>query len=489
MITQDCVPGGISPYSPTAEKPWDARRIMHLYRRMGFGATYAEINNALALSPADLVDQLIDEAIAIPLAAAPVWANWVRPADYEVNGEDEFGPLSRSHRNETRIQWVKDMVANGFRDKLTLFWSNHFVTEWSNYQCSSFLYQYHRILREYALGNFKDFVYEIGKTPAMLLYLNGNQSTKNNPNENYARELYELFTLGEGNNYTQDDIIETAKALTGFTVSTGTCIDPVFVPSRFHTGMKTIFGQTGIWNYDDVHDILFQERQNEIANHICTKIYRAFVYPDSVDQTIVNALADTFKNNNFELAPVFRQLFKSAHFFDDTFVGTMIKSPVELFLSLVKPGDIEHNDNFVDDILDASKDLQQELFSPPDVAGWQGQRTWINEDLLTKRWDLVADCLINGINANSKAILVQLAKDLTGNSYDPAVISAALIDHFTPNGLQDPNAYAIATEVFKGDIPENYFEDGYWTLDWEEAKDQIIDLLGYLIRLPEFQLT
>ncbi|HRI27715.1 MAG TPA: DUF1800 domain-containing protein [Chitinophagales bacterium] len=488
MPSTNCATGNISAYVPSPAKPWNKQRVEHLYRRMGFGATPQQVTAALSLTPSALVDQIVNGAMALPLTPAPVWATYTVVPLVGYSSAANFGTEAQQHLREWRRQFLMDMTNNGFRDKLTLFWHNHFVTEWNTYQCSKYLFQYYNTLQQHALGNFKDFTYAIGKTAAMLIYLDGALSTKNSPNENYARELFELFTLGEGNGYTQADIVAASRALTGWRASSGTCIDVWFDPTRFDTNAKTVFGQTGNWNYDDLHDILFIQRTNQVAQHICRKIYKAFVYPVP-DETIVSALATTFINSNFELSPVFKQLFKSNHFFDDAFMGANIKSPADYFVGLLHQMKISYDNSMLDYIWNGCTALGQNLFNPVDVAGWPGHHAWITEDTLTRRWDLVLDYLAAGPNAATKDNWVQLAKDLTNDSNDPAVVAAAIADYLLPNGLSDPNMYDTATQVFKADIPENYFQDYSWNLDWTEAPDQISALLAYLVRLPEFQLT
>ncbi|MGB1207001.1 MAG: DUF1800 domain-containing protein [Chitinophagales bacterium] len=488
MPIQDCITSGIAAYVPSVAKPWDNRRITHLYRRMGFGATHQQIVDGLAQNPDALIEQIVEDAYNLPLSPTPIWADWTLEPLYGYTSLEDYNTERRNQRYEWIYQFFTDMLNNGFRDKLTFFWHNHFVTETGVYDASVYLYAYHKILQQNALGNFRDFVYDMGKTPAMLIYLDGYSNTRNSPNENYGRELYELFTLGVDNGYTQADIEETSRALTGWQVNRSALSGAYFTAGRFDLEEKTIFGQTGIWNYDDVHDILFQERTDEIATHICTKLYKYFIY-ETPDENIVAALATTFKNNNFELKPVLKQLFKSEHFFDDAFIGTRIKSPVECFMNLIHQTGIEYDDGMFNDVRRDCNELSQAVFAPVDVAGWQGYRSWITEDSLTKRWDFVRDTLLDTATVGTKANWVTLAKNLSDNSYDPLFITTKIVDFLLPNGFNRPETYEVATRVFKGDIPQNYFENGYWSLDWEEAGDQMFNLLKYIIKLPEFQLA
>ncbi len=492
-----CATGSIVPYVPSANVPWNRKRVAHLYRRMGFGATNQQITAGLAMTPTALVDQIVNQAVALPLPPPPVWYDWTR---FPVDDYAEYGEDIYDHRSEWVRIWLTSMIANGFREKMTLFWHNHFVTEWESYTCSAYMYQYHKLLQQYALGNFKLFAHYIGMTPAMLLYLNNNQNEVGSNNQNYARELMELFTMGQNNGYTEEDVQEMARALTGWKVPYSneiyayTCGDSFYVPALFDNTAKTIFGQTGNWrndanpaNPDNVVNLIFTYRQDEVADYICTKLYKHFVAPDP-DSTIITALANTFKSNNFELAPVIRQLFKSEHFFDEANIGHLIKSPIEFTVGLHHTLQIPYDDDRLNGIYYDCATMAQELFEPVNVAGWPGQRTWINENILTRRWDS-GGYYVYYVDDNTLNNWVQLAKDLSGNSNNPTIVATAIADFLLPNGLENPDEYGIATDVFKGSIPQNYFDDGSWNLDWAEAPDQVRNLLIYLIKLPTFQLT
>lgn len=480
MVMNDCISGTITPYVPSEDMPWNKVRAMHLFRRMGFGATPTEIEAALAQSPTDLVDQIIDEAINLPLPEEPVWANWEQ-GDYE-----DFNMQRDEQILEWLRKWIRDMHQFGFREKLALFWSNHFVTKFETYQCPSYMYGYHKMLQQFALGNFKTFITEIGRTPAMLIFLNGIQNTRLDPNENYARELYELFSLGRDNGYTQNDIEETARALTGYNGFVTLCAPIGYLDVAHDPGVKTIFGQTGNWDYDDVHNILFEQRGDLIATYICTKIYEHFV-STKIDDGIVAELAATFQANNFELAPVFRQLFKSEHFFDEAVIGVQIKSPVEFFLTLMKEGDLGFPAELEEPIIFFSNVLGQLLLSPPDVSGWPGDRSWISNNTITARWQGAQYYLVF-LYENLPEVLRTMAKTLSENSNSPEYITQVIVDHFIPNGLSSLEEYDQATVALKGEIPQNYFDEMQWNLDWDTAPGQVALLLFHITSLPEFQL-
>ncbi|MEM8907776.1 MAG: DUF1800 domain-containing protein, partial [Bacteroidota bacterium] len=484
MLIQNCAVDSLAPYTPQPDKPWNARRVAHLYRRLGAGATYEEIQTGLSLAPDQLVDQLIDAALVQALPEPPIWANYT-VFDYLNDPDQVF-----VDREELLVRWLRELAAGDLRSHLVLFWHNHFVTELDVYGCNSYLWSYYELLHQYALGNFRTFVEEIGKNPAMLVYLNGNENIAEEPNENYARELLELFTMGESNGYTQDDIVEVARALTGWRVDMYECTPPYFENFFFDSSNKTIFGQTSNWNYDTVHELIFTARRDQIATYICEEIYKHFVYPE-VNPGVIANLATTFKNNNFELAPVFKQLFKSEHFFDETLIATRIKSPVQCLLNLLKESGLSYGNHYDDETLSTlgfiTYQMGQELFNPIDVAGWPGHRDWINENTLTFRWSFASQ-LLSGYGESAKGQLLNLALNLTDASNDPALITQAIAEHFLGRSLEAEHL-EVAILYLKGDIPENYYLDGSWTLYWAEAPDQLINLLGYLTRLPEFQLV
>lgn len=496
----NCNTSTLAPYTT----PLDKYRAAHLYRRLGFSASVQTINDAVGANASTLVNSLINEAIAMAPTPAPAWADWNNsnyPAD-----DDLARQVRRAQSEEWRISYTNGLLNNNLRERLSFFWSNHFVTELDVYDCNSFLYYYVNCLQRNAIGNFRTFVSEIGLTNAMLYYLDGAYNNGNNPNENYARELYELFSLGEGNGYTEEDIIETAKALTGYVERGEIGCEPVlFDPTKFDAGTKTILGQTGNWGYDDVINILFQQRPNEIAGFICKKLYEYFVHPDSSDdagnaQTIISGMANTFVSSNFEIAPVLAQLFSSQHFFDDEAIGVIIKSPFDIYLNLINETNFAYDNGTILNVIDTSRLLGQELFDPVDVAGWQRNRTWINTNFMIGRW-LSSEVFLERFYQNNPEQFRTLAMDAVGaadsNTSNPETVVSAIVDKITPKGLLTPQDFENAMSVFKiEDVPENYYGSDYipgglglWMLSVSpEVPSQVFLLLMHLSRQPEFQL-
>ncbi|MCE2613878.1 DUF1800 domain-containing protein [Flavobacteriaceae bacterium D16] len=496
----NCNTSTLAPYTT----PLDKLRAAHLYRRLGFSASVQTIDQAVGQNAGPLVDALVNEAVNMPPSAPPIWADWNNsnyPAD-----DDAARQVRRQQLDEWRITYTNAMLNDNLRDRLSFFWSNHFVTEIDVYDCNSFLYYYTDCLQRNAIGNFKTFVSEIGLTSAMLFYLDGAYNNGNNPNENYSRELYELFTLGEGNGYTEEDVIETARALTGY-VERGElgCEQVTFDPTRFDADTKTILGRTGNWGYDDVIDILFEERPNEIARFICQKLYEFFVHPDADDdagnaQAIISGMASTFVANNFEIAPVLAQLFKSEHFFDDEAIGVIIKSPFDIYLGLLNESSFGYDDNLLLNIVSTCRMLGQTLFDPFDVAGWQRDRSWINTNFIIGRW-LTSEVFLEMSFQSNQEQFRTLAMDAVGaadsNTSNPETVVSALVNKFTPKGLLTAQDFENAMSVFKiEDVPENYYGPDYipgglglWMLAVSpEVPQQVFFLLMHLTRQPEFQL-
>ncbi len=482
----NCVNSTLQVYSPSSDD-WTPAYIGHLYRSFGYGATYEQIQTGLTMTPLELVDLLLSQAVNSPQPETPYWSTF-NSEDY---GEDEDN-LRYQHYVETRYNWMLRGTQYPFLHKMTVFWHDHFATEKEVYNCNSFLWSYYALINKFAFGNFRTFVERMGLNEAMLIYLDGNENVVGEPNENYARELMELFTMGENNGYTQSDIEEVAKALTGYRLYMYQCnLGPEFIAERHDSSIKTIFGQTGNFGYDDVHELIFSLRKNEVATYICTKLYQHFVYRNP-EASVVEELAATFIANNWEIVPVLRQLLASEHFYEAVFHGAKIKSPVDLVLQLVTTSGLDINDDFNEGILQyldyITWQMGQDLFNPPNVAGWPGHRFWLSENALAYRWTYCQSILNNYLNDNGKEKIRQLAIQITDSISDPLSIAIAMTELLIGRPL-DQEFIDVAVLHLKGGIPENYFEDGSWNLNWEEAPDQLLNMYRFFNRLPEYQLT
>lgn len=480
-MADNCAGGTLAAYVPNTSKPWNSLRVAHLYKRLGFGASYAERQAGLALTPSQLVDNLIDGAITAPLATQPAWHNWT------FSNYSDFATQQYQQYAEWYVVSINEMLNKSVREKMVLFWQNHLVTRIMDYMCTSYMYDYHKLLQTHALGNFKTLLKEVGKSNAMLFFLDGRLNYNILPNENYARELLELFTLGVNNGYTQQDITEAARALTGWVGITEQCSPITFNPSFFDSGTKTIFGQTANFDFDSVHDLIFQQRPVEVSKFICTKLYKHFVHPIP-NEEIINGLAQTFRDSNWEIAPVLRQLFKSDHFYEDDAISSSIKSPMDVLVGTLKESTFPYDQTILQAISYLTMDMGQALFNPIDVSGWNGNRSWIDSTAITKRWKMLDDFFgYIGVYLD-KEMIRQFAIDISGNSSDVAVVARKITDHFIPKGLETAAAYNQATTALKATVPENYFTFGQWNLQFQYVPEQVYFLMKWIIRRPEFQL-
>jgi len=479
-----CNNGTLATFIPTDDNQWDISKVLLVYRRLGFGIKHSDIASKLSLTPSEIIDELIDNAKNLPLTPDPGWAHWTN-TDFRNAGANRV-PFFRNHQKIV----FQDFLKNDMRDRLTLFWSNHFVTEYYMYNHPAYTFRYYNNLQSNVFGNFKNFVSVIGLDDAMLMYLNGYENRNNAPNENYARELYELFTLGEGNGYTQDDITETARALTGYNNRQDG--GPIyFNPNRFDNGEKTIFGRKGNWNYNDVINILFEEKSDLISKFIVRKLYKHFVSPD-VNEAIVDELALYFVNNNFELEPLYRKLFKSEHFFNSFSSNVLIKSPVDLMVFIEKEFDFEKPDNFNDNLNNYLRarcsDMGQEILNPVDVAGWQENHDWISTGTLPMRWDF-SDYLLSRYWIKNKEQFRNYAISIVGiEETNPIEIVKKINKYMFCNYNLMDDELNDALAAFKGDVPDDYFNGGGWTLNESYAPNQVYALLLFFVKLPEYQL-
>lgn len=369
------------------------------------------------------------------------------------------------------------MKEHPFREKMVLFWHNHFVTEIGKYEHAPIAYRYLTTLRYNALRNFKSFVHAIGLDDAMLYYLDGVENRVGNPNENYARELLELFTMGIGN-YTEDDIREISRALTGHWFNYET-LHAVFAPSLYDAGSKEFFGRTGNFDYNQTIDIIFEERTNEIAQFICTKLYKYFVH-DVPNQTIIDGLASTFIANEFEITPVLKQLLKSEHFFDDEIIGSKIKSPIDYMLGMQLETGVDVQGAILNYQPYQLFTLGQFLLNPVNVAGWPGYRSWISTTTLPKRWEYTLINLYHE-DQNYRVQPIAIAQKMS-NPNDPYQLANDLAEYMIGVDLPDQEREQLPS-VLLGGIP-----DYEWNINISGANWRILALMAHIRQLPEYQL-
>lgn len=308
----------------------------------------------------------------------------------------ELSQFKKSAERKTRKRGTKELSVHWLlrmsetkgilREKMTLFWHGHFATL---IEMPEMAQQLNNTIRKHSLGSFREMLIAVSKEPVMLQYLNNQQNKKAHPNENFARELMELFTLGIGN-YTEADIKEAARAFTGWGFDQAYQFR--FKQKQHDFDQKTFLGKTGNWNGEDIIDIILEQPQ--AAEFIATKIYKYFVN-DVINETRVQELAQVFRSNNYNIKSLMQHIFEADWFYDAENVGVKIKSPVELLVGLNKQFDIEYEVKEVVHMM--MRLLGQILFYPPNVAGWPGGRRWIDSSSLMLRLKVPSAILNGGI--------------------------------------------------------------------------------------------
>ena len=503
------IEAGLEPYAA----PLDARRAAHLLRRACFGAAPERTADFTGRTAEEVVDGLVDEALARPLPEPPSWAD--TPPPPRGSSDEAFQDYFNDNAEwlaAYRAEWFAEMRTGGLRERMTLFWHDHFVTATQTYALAPFAHRYLTLLRTHALGDFRQFVYDIGIDPAMLVYLNGNVNAVGAPNENYARELLELFTMGQYDhlgqeNYTQEDIQEIARALTGWVVDYFSL--QVYFLFFLHDGAeKTVMGRTGAFGYDDVVDILFEERAEAIAHFICRKLYEEFVYA-APDEALVGELAAVFLENDFQIAPVMRALLKSAHFFDEQVIGARVKSPAELMTGLLIESENEPSEAIRELMPRAGFFMGQWVLDPPNVAGWPGHHDWLTTTTLPIRW-LVQDVMLYGDGGAQPLDLTTLAAEVydAADPYAGLYLPTALAEHLLPVPVETLDIGEV-DGAFVGNLDANPIPDDVldtphiknlamvflagipwyeWTLASDDANNRLLGFVRYLLQFPEFHL-
>ena len=396
----------LEPIWSAQPKVWDGKMAAHLLRRAGFGGTLEEIDAAVAVGPEGAVGMLVDyqnlpsdfPELTFGDLSAPLMAKkkaggigpqaegqMLRslPQEQKRSFETLVNIAQRSKLEEMKLWWLDRMIRTKrpLEEKMTLFWHGLFVSSSVTVKNAYLLYKQNELFRQYAVGNYRQLAHDVSKDPAMLVYLNNNQNVKEHPNENYARELMELFTLGIGN-YTEQDIKESARAFSGW-ANVGDQV--MFRRYQHDNGIKTFLGRSGNFDGDDIVDIIFQ--QPACSKYIATRVLKFFA-SDEPDPAIVEALAGVVRHHNFDMKPVLQTLFASQWFYSSDVVDRQIKSPIQLVVGSLRALDVGlMQPKQVDAAL---KMMGQELFTAPTVKGWDGGRAWINTSTLFARYNLPA---------------------------------------------------------------------------------------------------
>ncbi|MBN2431715.1 MAG: DUF1800 domain-containing protein [Acidobacteria bacterium] len=458
------ISAGLEPYRPTTQQPWNRRRAAHLLRRARLGPPRrSEIDRFMKLGPAEAVAELFRFP---PSPVLPAWAD--EPVELPLDFEAEY-----RMRQELVTWWLRQAYVDGsIRERLVFFWSNHFVVEMEKVFVARLILSINRLFRDAAAGDIRDLTKRVGQNPAMLIYLDGNLNTKYGINENYARELLELFTMGRSH-YTQTDVTEAARALTGWRINP-TLLGAYRHPLLHDNGQKTFLGHTGNWNDEDIVDIIFGQRATAVF--LAGRIYRHFVSPVA-DEDLVQALADRLIASDFELEPVLKDLLGSAHFMADELIGSDIKSPIDFLLGVLRQFHATKIDwPFMGLILSV---LGQTPFDPPNVAGWPGHRDWLSTSSLPFR-----QMLAQAVIYPSRLFIMDYHRFLhqLPHPEDPRQLVRHVTTDFLPLAL-DEQTEAELVAILLGSLPPNQ-----WNPYRPEAMTRVRLFLQAVMQMAEYQL-
>ncbi|MBK8699432.1 MAG: DUF1800 domain-containing protein [Saprospiraceae bacterium] len=539
------------PYLDKYSGSWNAIKARHLLRRTTFGPSIHMVNTAINLGLDDTIDLLFASQ---PLPEPPLKSipdgtgsnqlndpgaiygeTWINAAPFpNVNPPMYRNRILRS-RSKSLYSWtILQMHYSeiSIREKLALFWHNHFVVADGTIAHREYLY--YKLLRAYSTGNFKALTKEITINTGMLLYLSGAENTNVAPNENYSRELLELFTVGKGElagpgdytNYTEGDVTAIAKVLTGWQVlqiSNPNTLTAQFSQNRHTPGDKqlsfrfnnAVISENGAQEVSDLIDVIFQ--QDECSRFIMRKLYRWFVHYEisaEIESHIIEPLATILRNNDYEIAPALKVLLSSDHFFEST--ACMIKSPIDLIMTASRGLGINPPEGEVEDEYDhayhlyaMSSDLEQALFYHPNVAGWkayyqepQFDKLWINNLLVPKRHEFCrlmvegGSFSFNDVNYNIKALIpvLDVVKSIS-DAADPNMLIPKLAEIMFNHPITAIQLTSLKDILIPG-LPD--FE---WTVEYlgylsdpsnqalaKSVENKLRNLFSVLVRMSEFQI-
>jgi uncharacterized protein (DUF1800 family) len=507
----------------------DYSQARHLLNRCLFGAKKVEIDTLVGKNIASAM-LILNQKVSTPQP----------PVSYDAKdlgvtlGQTWINAVYDSTNNTYRLRslrswWISQMMQQGISlvEKMTLFWHNHLVTETAVVNYASLLYPYNQLLRKYALGNIKQLLYEITIDPAMLVYLNGESNKSTAPNENYGRELFELLTIGKGpliadgnyTNYTETDIREAAKVLTGWRVNR-TNYTSYYDSTRHDKTTKVFtdaFNKTNIQNleaeeYKSLVDMIFSKK--ETARYFARKVYRWLMHyqiDQTIEEQIIEPLATTLFSSNYEIWPMLEQLLSSEHFFSSDYFGSQIKNPLDFTIGIYRKCEIKLSDNLLTnyeawyDLSSNCSNMEMALGDPPDIAGWPQYykepsyyELWINSATIPMRTSYSDTLCASGITKGGYKYVIDPFV-IAGKVNDPTT-AINLINGFVqillPVELSSTQIQQLKEVLIPG-LP-----DSTWTFEWNKyinnpndttqkslINQKLLALLKAILRLPEFYLA
>lgn len=360
----------------------EATEARHLLSRTTYGYTQSDINDLLPLDYSAAVDWLLTHTHTEAKTPPPalIHSTWYAGKPQTDKQRRQRVTAIGQHKRQLKQWWWHEILTtpSPLTELMTLFWHDHFATELKTVGSPLMMYRQNVLLRRHALGHFDELLHAIATDPAMMVYLDLQKNQKGKPNENFAREIMELFTLGEGH-YSERDIQEAARAFTGYSVDRFTG-QVFFRPARFDEGEKNVLGQSGHWNNHDVVEVILQNPRTAV--YITEKLWRFFISTPP-DVELIEQIADRFRANQYDIRGLVHDLLISKPFRALENRQTLIKSPVELIAGTVRQLQVSvENVGLLDN---RAAQMGMSLFDPPDVSGWKHGDAWINSDTLLKR--------------------------------------------------------------------------------------------------------
>ncbi len=433
--------------------PWTPKLAAHLLRRAGFGGSPTEIDAAAAAGMNGAVDGLINFSHDT-MPAAP---------DADLSFGPGVAPEQERQANAAMTLWFLNRLLlspNPLLERMTYFWTNHFTSAIGAGVTPTLLVNQYALFRRYALGNFRDLTHEVSRDPAMLYYLNGAQNNARHPNENYARELMELFTLGIGN-YTEDDVRESARSFSGWTVDRQT-MTARFVPRLHDDGQKTFLKQTGAFTGDDIIEIIL--KQPAAAQFVAHKFLRHYVY-DQPEPELVDATADVLRSSGYDVRVLMNTLLRSNVFYSARAYRALIKCPLEVAVGTMK---IVGAAEFTPRLANGIVAMGQVPMRPPNVAGWPGGAQWMNQSTELARLNFINQLVYAIPAANSPAMTAQTTSSMT---------PAAPVGPPAMPAMSSPAEWIGATQTDPGAVAERVI---WVTVQDDVNESQRSSILSYL---------
>lgn len=526
---------GLAKYNGT----WTKAEAAHLLRRTLYGPKVSEINAFASKTVSQAVDALLDTSGYSFLPPVNNYQNQTPDTAVAYGSTWVNAPLNVNLEGSRKVSlksWLWSLPARQkttIMEKMIVFWHNHMPVQIQDIPLASLAYFYVKVLNDYALGNFKTLVKQITVDPAMLYYLNGRLNTKNAPDENYARELQELFTLGKGPNskYTEDDVKAAARVLTGFNInftttpfSTGfSAVNHDSTNKTFSSfyGNKTISGKTGVTagslELDDLLGMIFSVE--EVSKHICRKLYRFFVYYEidaNAETNVIEPLAKIFRDNNYEIKPVLKALLESEHFYDQWNRACVIKDPLTHQAGLVRqwemsfPTATDYETNYQIYAVGSyfGQITQMNLGDPPSVSGWEAwyqmplyHRIWLNSDSLPKRNQFQDYLMWVGHKVKTFTFIVDpwvVTKQFSDPKNADKLIADAC-EFLLPLALSNSQIASLKEILLPGGIPDYNWSDEYraatdsgdpnHTTALSTSTSKLRSLYKNIMNLSEYQLS